>query len=134
MLLAYATCTYDLAQPPTHPTLNPNIFPPLSEKPHSCCLDVRLADTHRQPRYHSPSLTNSCFISDVLSRSLPDLSFPPITLSFLRSGNAVPDTTGSFVHDHPTHPYFASWHRRSDKKFCSIILIRFAFTVRAARY
>ena len=52
------TCTYDLAQPPNHPTLIPNIFP--SESTHSRCLDVGLADTHRQPRYRSPLLTNSC--------------------------------------------------------------------------
>ena len=54
------TCTYDLAQPPNHPTLIPNIFPQMSESTHSRCLDVRLADTHRQPRYRSPQLTNSC--------------------------------------------------------------------------
>ena len=55
--LAYSTCTYELAQPPNHLTLIPNIFP--SESTHSRCLDVRLADTHRQPRYRSPLLTNS---------------------------------------------------------------------------
>ena len=46
------TCTYDLAQPPIHPTLITNIFP--SECTHSRCLDVRLAVTHRQSRYLSP--------------------------------------------------------------------------------
>ena len=51
-LLAYSTCTYDLAQPPIYPTLITNIFP--SECTHSRCLEVRLAVTHRQSRYLSP--------------------------------------------------------------------------------
>ena len=83
LILAYSTCTYDLAQPSIHPTLITNIFP--SKCTHSRCLDIMPGSRPQAVQISLTSVTNSYFVGDVDGRLFQNSRFHPLHSNFLQS-------------------------------------------------